>query len=99
MPRTKNKHIKKKSSRTKKPNNKSYPTLYFPKGGHLFNPPKTCPFRRRADDGGIWTDLGCCLSNCREKCNRYLYYAKMKPAEKQEHLMKQGVKNQETKRK
>lgn len=95
MPRTKNKPIKKKSKRTKKPRDKSYPALFRPIGGFLFNPPKTCPYRRRAEDGGIWTDIGCCLSNCREKCNNYLYYAKMKPEEKRSYLRKNGIKYQD----
>lgn len=106
MPRTKNfkKHQdhelepvqerKKKTSRTKQPDSKSYPALYFPKGGHLFNPPKSCVHSCTAEDGGVWTDIGCCRSCCRDICNRYLYYTKLKPAEKKEHLKKQGVQNQ-----
>ncbi len=81
----------KKSSRTKKA--KKIVVSFRSFGGHLFNPPQSCPFRRRAADGGVWTDLGCCISNCQEACNQYLYYIKLNPNQKQEHLKVQGVLN------
>lgn len=81
---------KNKSTRTKKKDSEL--SIYRSFGGHLLNPPRSCSFRRRAEDGGIWTDIGCCLSNCRERCNRYLYYSKLKPAQKTEHLRRNKVK-------
>lgn len=80
---------KKKSTRTKNKTN----ALYRPFGGCLFNPPKKCFYRRKAEDGGTWTDIGCCQA-CRDRCDRYMYYIKLKPKEKRKHLMKQGVKEQ-----
>lgn len=89
------KQPKKKSKRTKKPIlSSSNPSIYSPWGGYLFNPSSACPYRHRANDGGIWCDINICRY-CKNPCPSYLSYIKLKPAERKEHLKKQGVKNQD----
>lgn len=35
-----------------------------PKGGHVFNPPPGCKWRKRDSAGYFWTDRGCCILYC-----------------------------------
>ena len=62
-------------------------------GGCLPNPPKECSFSRVASDGGIWTDFGCCLGACKERCDLYKWVCKAGLEERREYWRKCGVRN------
>jgi hypothetical protein len=62
-------------------------------GGCLPNPPMECPYRRRASDGGIWTDFGCCLSLCHEICDTYKRICKATLDERKAYWKECGVIN------
>ncbi len=85
-----------KSSRTKMPDKApdTSTTLFDPWGGHLFLPPISCNHAFQTEDGGRWTDLGCCNA-CEDKCQRYIQYFSMKPDEQKAWLKTQGVKHQD----
>jgi len=76
----------------KKPiNGNSEVAIHKPFGGHLFNPPEKCKYRRHSKDGGNWTDMGCCQKLCEAQCMNYLNWCKMKPKERNEFLRENGV--------
>ena len=55
---------------------------FQPCGGHLFNPPERCEYKKVSGDGGIWTDHGCCLACCQDVCKKF--FASIKPSDKKQ---------------
>lgn len=62
-------------------------------GGFLIDPPEECRYKAKPKGGGTWADFGCCIGICKEKCQRYKSYLKMRPGEYLEELRRKGVKN------
>lgn len=72
---------------------KRRPATIYPMGGNLIDPPEKCEWRRTFKDGGTWTDFGCCMTVCAEKCERYEWYKKASNEERQQDLIDRGCKN------
>lgn len=60
-------------------------------GGHMINPPEECKWRFKVPDGGEWTDLGCCLRSCKDRCTRYFQYCRMSETERRDELLDNGI--------
>ena len=60
-------------------------------GGHLFKPSKNCPYKFKASDGGVWTDIACCNQLCKKHCNQLDKFRKMKQYQRIDFLRKHGV--------
>lgn len=66
----------------------------YPMGGHLIDPPKECPYRKGPfTDGGVWTDLGCCISCCTNHCERYNWFKRAGSRQRNQDLINRGCKN------
>lgn len=62
-------------------------------GGMIVNPPKNCSKRFKAPDGGIWTDVGRCMTCCEQKCERYEWFCKSSDLQKAAEWKNCGVQN------
>ena len=83
---------KKKRRKMKNPENPI--ATYGNLGGHLFGPPKDCPYAFTMPDGGRWTDLGSCQRHsCRNYCEVYKsFFARgKKRADRDTELRAKGV--------
>ena len=68
-----------------------YNRTYLPMGGCLFDPPITCKHRFMTQDKGIWTDLGCCVSICKNPCSQYNKFKRMSSPHRSKWLKRKGV--------
>lgn len=86
MPRTKSPIIK--SVRTKPPADKwSIQNM----GGFLLNPPSNCQWRVKAKDGGVWTDLACCNTCCKNQCDHFHWFKAASAKQRNRYWKKHGV--------
>lgn len=76
-------------------NNKKIKTSherFTPYGGHLIDPPENCEYKRKAFDGGIWTDLGYCQRNsCANTCEEYKWFKKASQLDRIQREINHGV--------
>jgi len=59
-------------------------------GGFLLNPPEECIYKQNLM-GGLWTDLGCCQANCKNRCDRYLSFLKQTQYERDLYLVNNNI--------
>lgn len=62
-------------------------------GGMIVNPPNSCSKSFKSSDGGVWTDIGKCMTCCEQKCERYEWFIKSSDLQKAIEWKNCGVRN------